>query len=269
MSNIANPASMASRIMLCTLNTSAWRATRLHKAETKAEQARHNSKAPKVLVKICDHNALTEIAKLDAAAATWHRLNTMPSVQDGMRMVPAAGQFKHSDKMHEFDDQRAALVKAFIADYENEKAAAKIRLNGLYEESMWPSREDVARRFSFTTRYLACPTDGAWGEWLAESARVAEEDLRDRVREALERVRDRCKADGPLYSTVFSNLGDLIAMVPDLNLTDAPDLQQVAVAAKAIAVADVEALRDEKNDKLRKQVGKQAASILTMLGGVK
>ncbi len=267
MSRSKTAESIAQRVMLTTLSTSAWRATRLHKDETKEEQKRHNSTAPKVLVTVCKHAALTDLAKLHSEAYHAHRGITMPSVQDGMRMLPAARHIAHSDLMRGLADRHAELVRAFMRDYDAIKAAAPVQLNGLYDASMWPSHAEVEGRFGFGTRYLVCPTEGAWGEWLEESARVAEDALRDRLRDALERVRDRCKGGGKLYETVFSNLGELVALVPDLNLTAAADISATAKAAQSIATADAEAVRD--NEAERKRLSREAGRILTMLGGVK
>lgn len=264
---MANIESIASRIMLCTVNTSAWRATKFHKRETQDVQERHNSKAPKVLVTICEHKALTEIAKLDSAIYHAHRGLTLPSCQDGMRMLPASRQIEHSNKMREFADQRRAFVAQFVGDYDAIKAAAPVKLNGLFDESMWPSRKVVESKFGFASRYLACPTEGSWGEWLEESARTADEALRDQLREALERVRDRCKGDGKLFSSVFGNLAELVAMVPDLNLSDSRVIEEVADLAKPIGQIDAETVRED--GKARAQIASQASRILTMLGGVK
>lgn len=266
-SSKSNIESIASRVVLATLSTSAWRATRLHKEETKAERERHKSEAPKVLVKICDHDALTELAKLHSEAYHTHRRITMPTVQDGMRLLPASRQFEHSDTMRKLADKHREIVARFMRDYDAIKAAAPDVLNGLFDESMWPSHREVESRFGFGTRYLACPVDGAWGEWLSESARVAEDALRDRLREALERVRDRVKGDGKLYGTVFSNLAEIITMVPDLNFTGAADLAEVAKLAAPLAQHDAESVRDD--DKARAKISRDAGRILTMLGGVK
>lgn len=166
-------AAVAARTMLCTLSTSAWRATRIHKKETKATQEKHHSSAPRVLVTVCEHKALTELACVHAQAYGEHRRLTLPTVQDGMRLLPAARHLEHADNMRRYREKHDSIVGAFLSDYEAEAAAAPARLNGLYDAAMWPSLRNVAERFGFGSRYLACPTEGAWGEWLAESARAA------------------------------------------------------------------------------------------------
>lgn len=256
--------SIAARTKLVTLSTGMWRATRLHKGETRNENERHNTDAARVSVRVSDHKALKELGQLHSAAYSEHKTLTLPTVQDGMRLVPAGREFEHSEKMREFSDKHNALVQAFLADYDNEREQAPARLNGLYDASMWPSHNAMVRKFSFKTRYLATPTDGAWGDFLAESSRAGVEDLRDRLTEALARVRDRCSTDGKLYATVFDSIRELVDLAPDLDLTGS--FAPVVQAMKPLTGIHSEDLRD--NERGRELAAERATSILSILGGI-
>lgn len=257
--------SIAARTKLCMLQTGSWRATRLHRDETAAENARHNTSAAKVMVRVSDHPALSKLGKLHSAAYSEHKSLTLPTVQDGMRLLPAGRELEHADRMTKHADQHNQLVREFLADYDTEREDAPVRLNGLYDASMWPSHDTVADKFTFRTRYLATPTEGAWADWLGESARAAEDDVRERLTEALRRVRDRCRADGALYATVFDNIRELAALVPDLDVTDsfAPVVQALA----PLTALHAETLRDDERG--RELAAQRASSILSVLGGVK
>jgi hypothetical protein len=262
---IANLDAIAARTKLCVLQTGAWRATRTHRAETREENLRHNTNAARVMVRVTDHRALGDLLKLHAAAYQEHKRYTLPSVQDGMRLLPAGREFEHADRMRVYGDKHAALVAEFMADYDHERAEAPIRLNGLYDPSMWPSHAVVESKFAFHTRYLATPTDGAWADWLAASTEAAEAELRERITEALTRVRDRCRADGKLYASVFDSIRDLADLVPDLDLTG--DYAPVVAALAPLAQIRSENIRDD--DTARGEVARQAADILSVLGGIK
>lgn len=257
---------MAARMKLAVVNTGMWRATRQHKRETVAENQRHNTDAAKVLVRVSDHKALSDLSKLHAAVYQEHRRITLASAQEGMRLLPAGREFQHAERMRELADKHNALVAEFLADYDAEKAAAPARLNGLYDASMWPSHDEVAKRFKFQTRYLSCPTDGEWGALVAESAQAAQAELRERITSALERVRDRCKkTDGKLFATVFDSIRELRDLVPDLDVTG-----EFAPIVEAMApLAEVHSDNITGDEKARKQVARKATNILTMLGGVK
>src|SRR6185295_5818018 len=244
MSTITNVQSIAARTKLAVLQTGAWRATRLHKHETLEENARHNTSAAKVLVKVSDHPALSDITKLHAHAYATHKRLTLPTVQDGMRLLPVGREFEHSAEMRQLADEHARIVARFLADYDQEKADAPVRLNGLYDPSMWPSHDAVAAKFTFATRYLSTPVDGAWGDWLAESARAAEDDVRERLTEALTRVKERCASDGKLFASVFDSIRDLADLVPDLDLTG--DFAPVVAALAPLTTLKSDSIRDNK-----------------------
>lgn len=262
--SIINIEDVAARMKLAVLQTGAWRATRLHKSETREENARHNTNTAKVLVRVSDHAALGLLTKLHAAAYAEHKRLTLPTQQDGMRLLPAGREFEHSGRMREFADEHDKLVAQFLADYETERTNAPARLNGLYDPTMWPSYKSVAEKFKFSTRYLATPTEGAWGDWLADSTEAAEAELRDRLTEALTRVRDRCKSDGKLYASVFDSIRDLAALVPDFDMSGG--FGNVVQAMTPLTTLHSEILRDDAEG--RKQAADRAASILSMLGGV-
>lgn len=259
--SIADAASIAARTKLCILQTGAWRPTRLHRGETAAENARHNTNAARVMVRVTDNPALHELGKLHAAAYNEHKQLTLPTVQDGMRLLPAGREFEHADKMSKFADQHTQIVRRFLSEYETEAAEAPARLNGLYDASMWPTLGAVTDKFKFRTRYLATPTDGAWGEFLMESSRAAQDELHDRISEALKRVRDRCRSDGRLYATVFDSIRELADLVPDLDLTNSFTPVVTAMAPLTTLHADV--LRDDNEG--RKQAADRASSILSVL----
>jgi hypothetical protein len=266
MNSIINVADVAARTKLAVLQTGAWRATRINRSETRNTNATHGTgNAAKVLVRVTDHAALTGLAKLHAHAYQEHRRFTLPTVQDGMRLLPAGREFEHAEVMRKLADQHNTFVREFLADYENERANAPARLNGLFDPSMWPSLHVVEHKFTFQTRYLATPVDGEWSEWLSASVESAEAELRERLEEALKRVKDRCKSDGKLYASVFEAIRELADLAPDLDFNGdyAPVVQALAPLAKIHA----EDVRD--NPSARQKVAKQADSILSVLGGIK
>jgi len=256
---------IAARVKLCALNTGAWRATRLHRNETQiVNAAHHTTDAAKVHVKLTNSPALHALNKLHAAAYDAHKTLTLPTIQDGFRIIPAGREFEHSRKMQEFASRHNELRDQFIVEYDADKATAPARLNGLFDPSHWPDVSTVAERFTFATRYLPCPSAGAWGDWLAESATAAEDELRERLTEALSRVASRCASDGKLYDTVFSNLAEVIALVPDLNITQSPKLAEAAKLAQELAGLSADTIRENKT--ARKTAADRASQILAAMG---
>lgn len=257
---------VAARMTLATLNMRMWRVQRQHRAETRAENERHGvDNAATVYVKLSDHPALRELSTVQGKAYDEHARLTLPSIQEGMRLLPAGRQFEHADKMREYSDQHNKLVATFLADYDNERAKAPERLKDLYEEAKWPHHKEIANKFEFRTRYLAMPTDGGWGEWLTASTEAAEAELRRRITETLTRVKERCRADSGLRVTVFDAVRELADLVPDLDFTGS--YAPVVQALQPLAKLHAEDLRGSL--KGREATAQKAADILSVLGGIK
>lgn len=262
--------SLAARMKLCALNTGAWRATKLHRDESaKVNAAHHQTDTAKVHVKLTNSTALHELNKLHAEAYSQHKRLTLPTVQDGLRLLPVGREFEHSQVMQDFGAKHEALKVQFLAEYSDEARTAPVRLNGLYDARHWPHVSVISGKFSFRTKYLSCPTEGSWADWITESAQAAEEELRERLTEALSHLRDRCaaidgKKAGKLYGTVFSNLADVCALVPDLNFTADPQLEFAAQSAIELGKLDADTLRE--NHSARRDAASKAASILAAMG---
>ncbi len=254
---------IAARVQLSTLSLSTWARTKLNKKETKEVQDKHHSDAARVIVTVCDSPLLEKISKVQNAARSEHYRLTLPTIQDGMRMVPVGRQFQHAEAMKPLRGEFDALVSEFCGQYPQLRNDAPARLNGLYDAAAWPV--DIRAKFGWNLRYLACPSQGEWGEWLAESAQMGQADLHERFADALRRVVDRCGQNGVLHETVFTGLRDLCDLIPDMDLSG--KLADLAARAAQLAQLDAETVRH--SPKTRQDCAARAASILDMLGGVK
>src|SRR5689334_2232128 len=261
MTNLINVEDVVARTMLAVLNTGAPRFTRKHKkASVDTNIAHGTGNAAKVLVQQCNHPALTSMAKLHQHAYQVHRHYTLPTDTPGLRLLPAGRELEHSREMQNLKDQHNKFLAEFLADYPEEREKAKLRLNGLFDESVWLPVSEIEGKFKFQTRYLPTPVDGTWSAWFATSIEAAEAELRERLTDALKRVRERCKSDGKLYASVFDDIRDLVDLLPDLDFegTYAPIVEAMAPLAEVHA----EDIRD--NQKARNKVAKDAANILSV-----
>ena len=240
-------ARLSSKAVIATLNVGAWRTVKRHAAETAAENARHGLRdEARVDVKICAHPALEEIARLHTEARAEHYRLTLPAADKGLRLLPAARQFEHSALMQSFGVRIDTLVSQFLADYDRVRAEAPARLNGLYVASQWPAHDVVAARFSFATRYLPVPDVGQWAEWFEEASACAQEELRDRLSDAIRKVAVKLRDPKAIFrDTLVSNLAEVLALVPDLNLADDPQIADLARQAGDLVEHDAATLRDD------------------------
>jgi hypothetical protein len=264
---------VAARLKLATLTTGAYRARRMHKRESVEVNEKHNTgSAAKVSVLQCGHPSLGEIWKLQAAARTEHYAITLPSCQDGMRILAAGREFEHSDRMKEYAEKQrehvdvlaAAGVYVGGAEFYSNKA----RLNGLFDERAWPADARALRaEFVFQTRYLAVPAgDQAWQEWLNESITAADAELRERLESALKRVVERVgNTDGRLFQSVFGNLKEVIDLVPGFDADGR--YRRIVEASQEIIEVNAESIRDNKSE--REKIARRADALLSVFGELK
>ena len=239
---------LARRAGICSLSTGAWRVEKTHAGETAAVNAKHGTRnVATVKTHICEHPALLEIYRLVAEARAEHNRLTLPAGDKGVRLLPVARQAEHTALMADYRLRLDALLRDFIAAYPAERAAAPARLNGLYVERQWPvSAAEVESRFAFTVRYLPVPEVGQWSEWMAEAAAEAQNDLRDRLREAITLVAKRLSdPNARVFGSLTGNLAELLALAPDLNLAADPEIAALADKAKALLEHDTDTLRED------------------------
>jgi hypothetical protein len=263
---------IASRMVLAQLTIGAWSPVKRHKRETAAENERHGTSAARVSVVLSNHPSIEKRASLAGEARREHERLTLPTIGKGLRMLPAASRLRHSEVMAEFAARDGALVAEILAAYESERAASPARLGTLHDARLWPAKDVVAARHKFETRYLPCPLEDEWRGWIYESAAIGVVDVEERLREALERVRDRCAA-GPsptgrepaLHATVFSNLAEVLALVPGFDVGG----KFTAVTLAAADVAAFSAAEVKEAPELRSKLAARADEVLAMLGGVR
>lgn len=256
---------IAKRITVVTLEQGLWSPVVTNRAESKrVNEAHHTADAAKVLVTLTNSDALVALGELKRKVYTEHTSMTRPSITKGMRILRTGFHLKHSEMIRLNAERMSELVDQFIPEYIAEKASAPVRLNGLYNASDWPAPSEVRARFRCDVRYLPCPVDGAWSEWLEETVKASEAELVEQFGAALKHLVNTCKSDGRLYQTVFSNLKDLIDLVPATNITDLPLIEKIAVEAKELGEIDAASVRDNKS--ARAAAAAKAERLLGLFG---
>lgn len=268
---------LAQRVVLGSLQTGAWRAAVKNEKESMLVNKRnHTDNEAKVIVKQCDHKALHEIYSLNAAAYNHHKKITLPSVQDGIRVIIAGKEIEHSDAMKEFADKVSVKIDELAAAgcYRGgaEYFKQKKKLNGLFDEHAWPFDEgDLRARFLLRTHYLPCPTDGAWADWFDESITVAKREVEEQVEKAIAHVSARCLGNqgngtGRLHESVFRNLDDLLDMLATFDVDKRYD-KVISKVKSDVTKYSAEELR--KDVKARADVAKRAEALTDLFSGLR
>ncbi len=280
---------LASRAMLCGLTIRQWSARRLDRKVTDEVNASHGAAADagrynKALVA---KDALAGIVTAANAARSLHYARTLPWLDEGARILPAAGFEAYSNAMRDLRHAFEAAVAAFVAAYPSYVDDARLRLNGMFDPADYPDAADIADRFAFGVRILPVPdasdfrvdlADAQAAEIRAAIESAARDALANATRDAWQRVAEVTgrmverlnaykpggatgRAENVFRDSLVENVRELASILPGLNLTNDPALSRIAERMESdLCQHDAADLRD--SDVLRRDTAKAAAAIL-------
>jgi hypothetical protein len=287
----------ASDSMLVSLHISRWGNRVFERAVTEKVADDHHADRGMIATtkRLLPKDALGAIGAL-IAEARWHLYdNSLPWLDDGHRIMPAANYLHYTEKARELRSKFYAAVDAFIADYPEHRETARKALNGLFNEADYPTSAALRAKFAMEYHFQPMPQAADFRANLpeAEVARIQadlaarqDEALRQatahlfgRVVETVTTVRDKLaayavtvdaegkeKTEHPFRNTLLNGLRELCDVLPRLNLTNDPDLEAVRERlAASLCAADPEKLRDD--DKARGDAIAEADAILKDMAG--
>lgn len=225
---------------------------------------------------------LDAITKFQSAARMKHYKLTLPWSDNGSRLLPTKSFMAYTDDMNAATDEFNALVTKFLDRYDTLVAAAAFQLGSLFDRAEYPTREQVARKFSFEVVYTPMPTSGDFrldiesevqGDLAAQYEKRMETQLASASKDAwtrlhgvLSRISDRLtpEPDGKkriFHETMLSNADELCDLLTALNVTGDPDLEQARIQLqKALFGVSAKELREVES--ARVEVKKNVDDIL-------
>lgn len=243
--------------------------------------ARDSAKVVKVLF---DPASYKPIKKLINEIRSYHYSRTLPWLDGGQRILSSAGFMTYTEQMREYRAQLMTLVDEFVSTYQDQLNAAKLRLNGMFKQEDYPDPTTVRERFSLDLSYCPVPTSGDFrveGIDSAEKALIqAQLDERQnaatqqamaeaysRLREAVKHMADKLKDPKAIFrDSLVDNLQELVDVLPSLNLTGDPRLEELRQEVDAqLAGCDPKDLR--QNEDFRKEVATDAQAIVDKMAG--
>lgn len=176
---------------------------------------------------------------------------------------------KHMDFMVEAGERIRVgdqLVEEFMAGYAQAIEQAKFTLNGMFNASDYPTPDQVRRKFAFGIECEAVPdaadfriVEGLPAEEVERLVSEAAASVEARVKAAMDELYDRLyevvakmastltlygnKEIKKFNDTLISNITDLTALIPALNLTSDKHLTGLATEAARLATYDLRDLR--------------------------
>ena len=171
--------------------------------------------------------------------------NTLPWSDDGWRLLPTANYFHYHGLILPLGDRSNAAVRHFRSLYPGLRAEAPALLNGMFDETDYPSPEEVSRNFNFSLEPRPVPRAG---DFRVDLSADVVEDMRARSpgrsptmwKGRLRTAGYACTvwlitwSSGSLFPTnhfkdsLVGNISRLVEVLPRLNITHDQDLEKCA-----------------------------------------
>lgn len=279
--------SISSKALLAALSIQLWTARRIDQKATSTVAERHKvdrgmGRYNKCLINV-EAESFKNLHSIGTEAREWHYAHTLPWVHKGAQLLPVAQYLEYANQMRVFKERFEVAVSEFIKDYPKLKDQAKKKLNGLYNESQYPSVGDLKRRFGFDFNFLPVPDSGHVVIDLAndevkrikrDTERMVAEAVDGAMKAAYERLYEPVQnmaaalkdPERRFHDTLVTNVKEVVDILPKLNLTGDPELEAlVAEVRKGLTKFGPQALRDD--DEKRASTAKRAAEIAAKMSG--
>lgn len=280
---------LTDKAMLASLKISRWSASASDRdiAEKVArEHLAENAAVGRYTKRLVAKERLDAIRELGKGARYHHYENTLPWLDAGARILPAASYFAYMQKQNAFQAQFDTAVGAFVAIYPTMLDEAKRALGRLFNQNDYPSASAMARKFRYAIDINPLPTGDDFritlGDMeeqriresiegrLGEAAQGAVQDvwkrIHDHVAHMVERLQSYTvdqdgKAQNTFRDSLVENIRELVDIMPALNVTNSNSLEDMRQRlAEQLLEVDAPTLRADK--KKRREIAKRAETIL-------
>lgn len=279
--------SFSQTAMLVSLNVRCYSARKEDKRISREVAETHNTKQDagrynKVLI---PKRYLEPVTKAAGAIRTFHYENTLPWLDDGIRVLPSAHFHDYKAGVTILIDGFDSATRDIVRDWQPIIIPdAKRELNGLFNASDYPT--DIATRFGCGLRFMPIPDSSDFrvaiadleretlrseiADTLSAASQNAMGELWSRVSVAVSTMATKLsayqpgnkefKAENPFRDSLVENLRDLCQLLPRLNFTNDPKLESVRMKIEA-ELLQVDAADLRESDMLRQRVAERADKI--------
>ncbi len=273
---------LQNRATLVSLTIRGWTGRKKDKVATEeVHQMHHANNAGHFNKNLVDRKALELIRTEESAARQFHYENTLPWGDDGMRILTVSGFEHYRLKMSQFKEQYTSAVDFFLKFYPSHIANARLNLNGLFNETEYPTEDELRERFNFKISFKPIPDQDDFrldldqeeldilkkdlARELEEMTHHAHRDLWLRLKDAITTAHTALnKKDGRLVKNTFQKFKALAETIDRLNFTQNPDLN--SLAREAIQnLANLDLTSCKKDPEIRQQAAAAADAMLAKI----
>lgn len=281
----------ASTAMLVSLNVRAYGARKEDKKISRDVAIAHGTStdAGNYSKHLVPKEALEPVTKAIGALRSFHYENTLPWLDEGVRILPSMNYESYRTQMESLRDSYDTAVRDFALRWPEIVESARSRLAGMFNETDYPI--DVRSRFGCNVRFmplgdaqdfrvaisdterdmLKAQIEGTLGE----AQKAAMGDIYQRLADGVKAMADRLRAysvdpvtgktSAPFRDSLVENLRDLVALIPRLNFAGDTALEDIRrMVEKDLCAESAVTLRE--SDVVRERVADNADLIAARLG---
>jgi len=276
-----------SRAMLVRFSVSVWTARKFDKKVTEevnqqqgaqADAGRYNKHL------LGDAPSYKAVVKASTDARQDHYTNTLAWSDEGWRMLPTANFLEYGAVVRRHQAAFESVLEEFIGDYPSLREGARRRLNGMFNETDFPSEAQLRHKFGMTAEYSPVPASGDFRLDLPADqvrsisatvdARVekataeAMSDAWNRLYTCVAHIQERLADPKAIFrDSLISNAVELTDVLKRLNVTGDPRLEEAREAVqKGLASLNPQHLRN--NGRARRDTAQKADAILASMRDV-
>jgi hypothetical protein len=274
-----NITDIQSKVMLCSVTISSWGARRFDGKITEEVESKHHAKnIGRFNKRLLPEHApsFAEVVSIGSRIRSYFYSHTLKYDQLAVRLLPTMVYMEFADKMRSLKDEFDLAASVFLTNYLDLKEQARIEHNGLFNEADYPTLAELSTKFGVKMAVLPFPDASQFGVDLPQdvltslrtdidqhalaSIATANNDLIDRLYEAVSQMASRLYATGNVRLDVANNVRELCELLPKLNFSNDPKLAHVLEQAKTHLAVHTGAELKESHV-LRSQVAAKAHEI--------
>lgn len=282
---------LSTRALLISLNISQWEGRRFDREVTDQVNTQNGAadNAGRYNKALIDPKEMLAIGRVVSATRSGFITRTLPWMNDGTRIANAANYLDIANWVREQRSALEAEVDKFIVRYPALVEDSKARLSGMFKDSDYPTPSELRQKFSMDTRVMPVPSHEDFrvdmSETQADELRreieasinnaneVAVRDVFSRITDVAERMVDRMsayrpgtpgqRAEGTFTNSLVQNARDLASLLPTLNITSDPRIDEMITKLNAMSTETADVLRVNKS--ARDDAASKAQDILNTI----
>lgn len=254
---------MTQRAMLARLKLGLWTAVKTDKKLSR-ESAKANKSDESMIStrkRLLAKSALEKITKAAQLARDFHKDNTLPWEYEGVGVLHSKNFFNYLEQMRKYERDFQAAVAAFLPNYDSLiSEAAKLLGPELFNQKDYPHPQTIARRFYFqvdlskielgkdfrvpdigdeANKRIQREIDLRTNQAVDGMVRAVWEQVAEHVKHMVERLtayNERVEKpasergrEGTFTDAMVDNLRDFVERMPILNMTNAPEVDEMRV----------------------------------------